>query len=39
MKAKIAKTSSNAELQEQEASAGVEPVDIDDFWSYRDMLP
>ena len=38
MKAKIATTSSNAELQEQEASAGVEPVDTDDFWSYQDML-
>ena len=38
MKAKIATSSSNAELQEQGASAGVEPVDADDFWSYHDTL-
>ena len=38
IKAKIATKSSNAELEEQEASAGVESVDTDDFWSYHDML-
>ena len=38
IKEKIATTSSNAELQEKGASAGVEPVDTDYFWSYHDML-
>ena len=38
MKAKIATNSSNVELQEQGASAGVQPVDTGDFWTYHDML-